>query len=342
MKKFFILLITLEFLFQFNLVFGQNYYRSNSIGLVYEKIPNYRIDEFDWILEIIKDNYIEKRVLYFNGSETSRKEFFNDGNTLIISEYDSKDLIHLEKKRNGLIIKEENYENNILKNEYFYEYIGRQLNKTTYLENKLVVYEDNFLLTENGEINQIRRNFNDGKLITSGVSSFDHGRSYEWYADNDDFIFYKYSEGKLVKMENWKNGILNRTKIYTFSNLGSIETETDLISGKINTKVFDLSDNILSESTINGNIVEKIIYKYNENLLVQKNIATTGVRNKYFYEYDSENDLKLEKILKDDMLVKEIFYNQGEKTFEKLYKDNSLILIVSYKNGEKVDEEYIQ
>ena len=42
------------------------------------------------------------------------------------------------------------------------------------------------------------------------------------------------------------------------------------------------------------------------------------------------------------MLIKEIFYDSGEKEEEKVYRNNSLLLIVLYKNGEKIGEERIQ
>lgn len=342
MKNILIILVILNLFNHVLPVFGENYYRSNSIGMVFEIIPVYRIDEYDWIIEIIEEESIEKRIMYFKGEETGRKEFINQGNILTINEYKGNNLIHVEQKTNGLIINEQYYQNNVLINEYNYEWTGRQLSKTIYKENKLIIYEDKFILNEHGEIIQIRRIFNDGQLKTSGISNLNHGSAQEWYSNDNEFILYKYSEGKLAGIENWQNGILSSTKIFTYSDSGSILIETDFNSGIMITKIFDSNDKILSETTGNGNIIEKIIYKYKDNLLIQKEIASSGLRDKFLYEYDSDNRLQLERILKDDMLIKEIYYNQGKKILEKLYKDDLLVLIVTYKNGDKINEEYIQ
>jgi hypothetical protein len=43
--------------------------------------------------------------------------YSNDGNFQIIKEFQDNNLIHLEKKKDGLVLKEENYENNVLINE---------------------------------------------------------------------------------------------------------------------------------------------------------------------------------------------------------------------------------
>ncbi len=342
MKNFFIIFIILKLLNLVSPVYGEIYYRSNSIGMVFEMIPVYRLDEFDWFVKIIKENLVENRIMYFKGEETGRKEFINEGSNLTIKEYKGNNLIHLEHKTEGLILYEQNFKNNVLINEYNYEWSGRQLSKTTYKENKLVVYEDNFILNEYGEIIQIRRIFNDGQLRTSGISSFNQGSAQEWYSTDKEFILYKYSEGKVASIENWLDGILIRTKIFYFSESGSTVIETDLNSGTINMKIIDLNDNIVSETTRNGNIVEKILYKYDDNLLIQKEIASSGLRNKHFYEYDSDNRLKLERIIKGGILIKEVYYSQGKKALEKLYKEDSVVLIVTYKNGDKISEEYIQ
>ncbi|MCK5152730.1 MAG: hypothetical protein KAQ93_00100 [Spirochaetales bacterium] len=293
-------------------------------------------------MEIKEEEYLEKRIVLFKGEEIRRFEYLNEGDIIIIREYEGNNLIYVEKKKNGLVLKEEYYKNNVLINEYIYEWSGRQLHKTTYNENKILIYEDHFILGENGEIRQIRRFFTDGQLSTSGFSNVYQQKSYEWYGTEREFTFYKYAEDRVVEVENWQNGKLNRTKIYTISESGTIVTETDLLTGKINKKIFDLNDNLISESSRNGSIVERITYFYNDNLLIQKEVASSGKRIKYFYDYDVDKKIQLERIFKDEMLIKEILYKQGKKILEKLYKDNSLILIVTYKNGEKISEEYIQ
>lgn len=342
MKKKILFLALLVIVNHYSLVFGQNFYRSNSIGMVFEKILTYRTDEYDWIVEIREENTVELRIIFFKGAEFKRFEYLKDDDLLIISEYKNNDLIHIEKKKNGLVLKEENYENNVLLNEFIYEWSERRLSKTTYIENKLVIYEDQFILSEQGKIIQIRRIFDDGRLTTSGFSNIAKGKSHEWYGTEKEFILYKYENGKVVYIENWLNGIMSRSKIFTFSDSGSSVIEKDFLNGKVYEKIFDINDKILSEVIRNGNIVEKIQYLYNDNLLIQKDVAFSGSRERYIYEYDSVNRLHLEKLLRGDMLIKEVFFEQGKKILEKIYKNNSLILVVTYKNGDKIGEEQIQ
>lgn len=342
MKNIFLTIVLLVLFNNSTQIYSQSYYRSNSIGMVFESLQNYRIDEYDWILYLYEEESIEKRILYFKGEEVSRIEYQYEGNLHFKREYQLNDLIYVEEKENGLVIKEEYYKNNVIINEYLYEWDGRQLTKTIYIENKDIKYEDHFVLGGNGKISQIRRYYSDGQLSTSGFSNVNRGVSTEWYGTENEFLLYKYFEGRVQQIENWLDDSLISNKIYTFSDSGSTVLETDLVTGKIIIEVFDLDDNILSVVTRDGNLLEKITFFYNENLLIQKTVASSGLRVKYYYEYDEDNRLKIEKILKDEFLTKEIIYKEGKKILEKLYKEDSLVLTVTYKNDDKISEEYVQ
>ncbi|MCK5196907.1 MAG: hypothetical protein KAR21_01065, partial [Spirochaetales bacterium] len=67
-----------------------------------------------------------------------------------------------------------------------------------------------------------------------------------------------------------------------------------------------------------------------------------GIRKKHLFYYNNDGSLKSERVIKEDMLIKEIFYDFGKKELEKVYRDNTLILMVFYKNGEEIREERIK
>ncbi len=339
-KKIFICFILFTSIITF--IMAENYYRSNSIGMVYEQIPFYRIDEFDWIVEIHKEESLEIRKIYFKGELFKWVEYLKKNNNILIKKYEGDSLISIEQRENDLITKEEFYEENILTREYHYEWVERKLLKTTYYEKNILIYVDTFVLGDDGQISQIRRLFENSNLSISGFSNSNKNNSFEWYGSKNDFILYNYKNGRVVKIENWKHGILNRSKIFTFMDTGHSVVETDLANGEINVKNYDLNDNIILETISTGNIFKKIIYNYDNELLIQKDIASSGVRLSYLYEYNNENSLILERILKDDSIIKEIFYDNNKKILEKLYKDNSLLLIVTYENGEKISEENVK
>jgi len=341
MKKylFFIILIFVSNIFMLS---GQSYFRSNSIGMVFEEIPFFRIDEFKWVLHIQVDGPLETRILYFKENIAKKTEYLKKDESLYISEYTGNELFRKEEQKNGYIIKEEFFLNNNLLNEYHYEWDDRRLLKTTYLENKKIVYEDLFVLQDNGKIIQVRRMYSSGSLSTSGFSQIYKSSSQEWYATDKEFILYKYKDGRIEQVENWKNGVLNITTIHNYTENKEIIVETDLLTGYSKEKIFDLDKKILSEISWNGNIVEKITYIYNNELLIQKDLSSSGLREKYLFEYNSEGVLITERIYSDGMLKREILYKKGKKEVEKIYKNNSLLLVVHYEDNDIIRREYLK
>lgn len=342
MKVLSLLLVSSLFFFTEITILGDDYYRSNSIGMVFEKIPDYRLDEFTWIIKLSNTGSFETRVIYFNGEEKTRFEYLKEDNLLTVSEYIGDELVRIEKQVDGLVIREEYYKDNRSFSTFIYKWSEDQLQKITYMENDIHIYDDIFIVGNHGRIKQIRRIYEVGNLSTSEFGYSNHGISTEWHGTDNGSSIYRYENGKVVQIENWQDGILNRTKTFTATDSGSIVTEHDFLTDIENKQLFDSDDKILSSETRDGSNVQKSTYIYEGDLLVERRIASSGIREKHLFSYNSDNSLKYEKILINNMLIKEIFYDFGEKEEEKIYRNNSLLLIVLYKNGEKIGEERIQ
>jgi len=341
MKHYFTNLFLYCFIFISVGLSGQDFYRSNSIGMVFEKISTLRLDSFDWTISIYSKGLSEFRTIYYLGEEVKTFEYIKDGNNLTINEYVSDSIVHTENRNNGLILSEKFFKNDTIE-EYIYEWEDRHLSKTSYTENDTLIYEDIFVIDTKGRIKQIRRLYDTGKKYFAGFTYENNVVAAGWYRKNNDFLLYKYSNGKLVESDNWQNDILKNTIKYIYSESGTTVIDTNILNNSIITKIYDSHDRLLLKEERVGNSLKKTVYKYRNNLIIQKNISSPGLRENHSYEYYSDNTLKLEKIIKDNMLFKEKFYENEEKIKEKIYKDGILALIVTYKNGEILDEEYLQ
>ena len=338
----FISLFLVSFIFIYTFAFGQDYYRSNSIGMVFEKIPSFRIDDFPWVIKLSKDGALETRVIYLNGEEKKRLEYFREDDLLVVSEYVLNDLVRIEKLMDGLVVKEEYYKDEATLSTFIYEWSGRQLQKITYIENDLHIYDDLFIVEEHGPLKQIRRFFNQGEFSTSGFGYSNQGIKTEWHGTDDESSLYRYEDGKIVRIENWQDGALIRAKTFTPTESGSTVLESDFLTGIEIRKLYDLDDKLLSDETRDGSNIVKYTYLYEGELLVEKKMASPGIRKKHLFYYNNDDSLQSEKIFMDDILIKEIFYDFGKKELEKVYRDNTLILMVFYKNGEEIREERIK
>ncbi len=96
MKAFSFFIVFYILLFTDTFLFSQDYYRSNSIGMVFEKIPSFRIDDFSWVIKLSKSGSLETRIIYFKGEENKRLEYLTEDNILVVSEYVSDELVRTE------------------------------------------------------------------------------------------------------------------------------------------------------------------------------------------------------------------------------------------------------
>lgn len=330
------------FIFNYTPCFAQDYYRSNSIGMVFEKISSFRINDIPWVIELSKTGKLETRIIYFEGEENKRLEYFREDNSMEISEYVSNELVKTVTKVDGLVVKEEKYKNGVNFNTFLYEWSGQMLQKATYFEDDIHIYEDLFIIENNGRLKQIRRIFDQNELRISGFGYSDKGINSEWHETDGEASLYKYENGKVLLIENWQDGELVRTKTFTPTDSGRFVLESDLLTGTIVEFLYDPDDKLLMKKTRAGNNIEKSLYYYNENLLVEKTVSSPGIRKKHLFYYNSDKSLHYEEIINSGILTKEIFYTSGKKDIVKVYRDNSLILMVFYKDGEEIREERIR
>ena len=342
MKSFPLFCLLLIYLFNYTSGFAQDYYRSNSIGMVFEKIPSFRIDDFPWVIKLSKTDAHETRIIYYEGEENKRLEYFRGDNSLELSEYVSNELVRIEKTVDGLVAKEEYYKEGLIFSAFIYEWSDNVLQQTTYIENDIRIYEDLFIVEDSGQLKQIRRIFDQDEFTASGFGYSSKGITTEWHGTKEEASLYRYEEGKVVKIENWQDGALIRTKTFTPGDSGTVVIESDLLTGKAVEFLYDPEDKLLSEEIRDGNNIEKFTYLYDENFLVEKKIASPGIRKKHLFYYNNDESLKYEEIFNNGILTKEIFYKSGEKEVEKVYRDDLLILMVFYKDGEKIREERVQ
>ncbi len=342
MKNSFSQIFIFVFLLVSSVLFGQNFYRSNSIGMVFEQISSLRLDDFDWTVKISTNGKTESRLLYHNGNEVKKLEYVKEGSNLIITEYISDKMVHMKDIENGLIILEKYFKNDGIVEKYEYEWEDRQLYRTLYSENDHLIYEDFLVVDAKGRIQQIRRLYDSGNKQLAGFSYTNNVVTSGWYGKDRDFLLYRYKDGKVVETDTWRNGDLSTTVKFNFSESGKTVIENDILTNKTTVKKYNLSDKVLSEEIRSGNYYSKTVFLYENNLLAQKNISSSGLREKHRYEYDADNSLKMERILRDNMLFKEIFYENEKITMEKIYKNEKLVLLITYNEGEITNEEYIQ
>ncbi len=319
---------------------GEEYYRSNSIAMVFENIPSFRLDEFDWVLKVSGDENLEIRTLYFKNSEQERTEYSRDGINLVINKYRDDQLVSTEKYTGGLITEELLYDGSDSEEKFLYIWESGKIKKVSYFLSNEHIYDDIYIKQSNGRLKQIRRIYSESDVQASEYIYSEDKLSLEWYDTGSKAYLYRYEGDDIYLIENWNSGELVRTISYSTDDQNKLVVEKDLLNGNEIKRFYDQDERLVSEIKYLEEGITKTEFYYNGENLAEKRIASSGIREKYLYFYDESDNLKKEELFAGGILRKVVIYNSGIKTEEHLYKNNNLLLKVFYADGEKTGEEH--
>ena len=324
---------------------GTNYYISDSNGIAYDKIENYRKDEFPWVLSITNENNYELRILTGVDGEKARWETFFSNNIPVSQSYWEmkilKEKISFEKGKPVSILKTE--ENGDLI-QILFKYTDNKIALMIIQDSeKKIIRTDEILYNQKGFAYGIKSNFADGHIefktepgVLSNIKNSIKIISGQEYFRNTD------QNGNITLELKTENGII----------LEKITSEYD---GKIRKRkiVENVIEKIISESIYDdtGRLISQITsypdksekkeeYKYDENgnlALLLINDGRTYRQIEYFY--DETNNLSEEKHLSDGKLEKMVFYPEENKSMEEYYWDNTICAKAWFESGKKIREE---
>ncbi len=335
--KIFLLFLIVNSLSDF--LFGEEFYRSNSIGMVFENIPSFRLDEFDWVLKITGENDTETRVLYYRKTEKERTDYIQDEQALVVRRFVNDIPVSEEKIVDGLLIEEIKYSKTDPTAKYLYSWDSGQLEKVSYFSDENHIYDDIYIKQNNGRLKQVRRIYSEKEILSAGYIYSDNQLHTEWFDSGNKAYLYRYSGDKVYRIENWLDDKVVRTVNFSANDHVKVVVEKDLLTGDEIRKTFDMDDRLLTEIRYLSEGISKFEYRYEGSSLIEKKVAASGLREKYLYFYSATDILEKEILFVNGILQKETIYSSGEKVEEKLYKNNNLLLKVFYVNGEKSGEE---
>ena len=325
-------------------VFGQDYFASNSSGMLFEKINHAQLGQHEWYARVdATENQIVK-VLYDSvGNEAKRWDTFKEGGTVV------KEVMSSGSQRTEYI-----YESYKLSEEISY-FDDKITGRVSYK------YDGNFLkeiIEQNAEgkkIGSISIKRDDKNRISSADFSygenkytnrfiFSRGRLImEWHgtdSKNGNSVRYD-QDGKLLNTTRWENGKkVGEEKFEYKDGVLSNSVAVAKSGGEKDSKKYDASGNIVyQEEIVDGNLVRKEFYTYDESSnLIEKRVVRDGLVEKSRYLY-SNGDLEQELLYKNGILTKIFTYVTKENYTEDVYSDNMPILRHYYINHRKVSRE---
>ncbi len=338
------ILITILVFFSSVLIYSDEYYRSNILGMKLEQIDNPQDIVDDWLLTISYRNGIESRILY-NGAETVSVMEIEQKDGWVIETTRSGEKTEIITRENGIIISEETFENGVLPEKNTYVYKNGRLQYTEHYSGDEKTYTDKYKYTKEGRLLDVNREYNSraDNIIVSFM--FNDGRiESNLYTSGKRNNYIIFDKNGIVLSESYGD-TSNETREYgTLENGLRFEKVSNSDNKEITTLIFDEEDRIISNEVRSENGILK-------------------EKTEWFYESDSIKKIKKKKELllevidfsydRDGMLIEERYTRNGNimqvREFdseldytEELYRNGLPVLIITYKNGTRIKTEQIR
>ncbi|MBN1523511.1 MAG: hypothetical protein JW904_03405 [Spirochaetales bacterium] len=327
------------------------YYRSDSVGLELEIINKYRLDEFEYVLEVEKTPQLLEKTLFRNQKEYRRWEtYYNEnGVKTVLKEFENNNIVfNTEFDRKGNRKYEELYSQGILQEKKIYSYSSRGIDYVDTLDSRdKKLYTDEYEISPAGRLRAIRRLFPSGRVDIRHYT-YSAGRLVEeWeYSEGRIFILVYNEDGKLVRRETWEKDTLqivanieydpNTRKIIReiekdLENDISIERRYDK-NGLMEKEIIDKGDGFPSDTT----------YEYRDGKVVSlRRKSSIGVEEWKYY-HDASGRLTSEDYYRRGFLEMHTVYKEDDSWYEEILRNEEVFVRVFYENNKKVREEFIQ
>ena len=347
MRKIVLLLL---FLLITPLVFAQQFYRSNSLGMELAKIPRFRIDEFEYFLEKIIDGNKTRKILYKEFVPVKEAERYYADNGSLEREIVIEDNIKTDRIYRGLLIYRERITSIIDQTGYVrvYKYNSRHLLESIdefSLDNQLL-RSINYERDAKGRIASVVSSIHleDAELKEDLMSKFrfdERNLLNEWHGNSDltgTFIYYR--DGKISEIVRTYRGEVVSEQRHTYNPDLNLRTEefTHESGKKIIRKI--TSDGIVIEEIIyiGGDIVSRTNNYYDDDLLaVRIKVTPLGVE-RYIFEY-ADGELSSERMYLDGRIYKKTVFFEDDAHYEDFFNDGVKVMRIYYKDNERTAVE---
>ncbi len=323
-------------------LYSQEYYRSNNMGMELEKIGVYEKEESEYFLTVEKNELKKTKNLFMNGEFLKKWEIFYNSEGKIEKVVETEKERMVETVYNGSRIQHENtYTDGKLteRTEYFFAGKRDGYRTETYDSDGKLVSKKGYTRSGDGKMSSVKTlDSNENEKGLSVYSFSENDIKDEWQkSDDGGGRFFSYINGNISYVENWKGDEMVSREVFFYSDdvlVKTVETFT-AEGGKSFIRKYDDRKRIISETEKKGDSVIKTVYNTFENdNLVKKIITAESYTEKYLYSYDGDV-LAGEEFYRNGDIRKRVFYTSENEYYEDLYSDNRKYMRIYYRDDEK-------
>lgn len=313
-----------------------------------EPIPWYRADEFEYVLQILRRDDGESRVLMREGEEVEqlsisprpgggrREVRRREGETVSTEVYDAT----------GRLVRKESFDNGeataIETMTYSAGRLAESENRTPDGE---VLWRDRFVYDSEGLLRRVVRAYPSGDERRSEYTFQGGSLLQEWHGNGGAGILIRYgAAGREVARENWDGDVLVTRESFEYADSGVIRRSvvTDFAEDSRTVVTYDADGRpVAEERTVGETVASTVTYEYDgEDLAVRREESGEGLLETR-YEYEG-GEIAAESFYTDGLLTKRILYPEEGRRVEERFRVGDLFLRIYFEDDVRTREEVIR
>ncbi len=323
------------------------YYRSNSQGMLLERIPSYRRDESPWVMSVSRTGSAEVRVLLQDGKEVTRWESSTSAAQTVERELSGGELVATRVyDRTGRLLQEELSSGGAVTQKTLYSYVGDRLTRARILDPEgTVVSTINYLYATNGSLRAVRRTGAAGASDQTSVVAGSGGVFEERTGSGDVLLISRYDgRGRLASSEERKAGAVVSRQDYVYAGDSAVlasSIERRPVDGTVIERGYDTGGRLIRESTTAGSkavTVDAWVRDAKGNVVSRTRRGPGGLEQ-WLYTLRDDGTVSREEYSRRGSLEKVTIYVDAGHRIEELYSAGEMFLRVFYEADQRVKEE---
>jgi antitoxin component YwqK of YwqJK toxin-antitoxin module len=330
----------------------KEFYRSNALGMTLEKIPEYRRDEFSFVLSVEDGESGELRRLFRDGRQIKEYIRSYSPSGLLLEEQTSEDGILRKIRRfSERGIREElRYENGELKEriEYIYE-DGVLQNRKTYDETGALSAHFEYHYLADGRLEYVRQLMLEEKAKEIRFHYDGEGIYAQWEGGSGEGELVRYNDaGRILSREGYRGDELIYRERYEYAG-------SDAISSKIRKIIFEdfqKQDKIIRVYNDNEQLAEERLYHrgelvsettstYEEGRLRSRMRRSGALLEEWIFDFSADRMVS-ERYLRNGEIEYTIAYGGSGIRIKEVYNEGEAVVRIHFEGGEKIKEEILE
>lgn len=325
---------------------AQELYRSNSLGMALEAIPEIRRDEHGWVLERSRENGRIVERLYRNG-EMQRRTVRSRRDGKEVTEVWTEDrLLRRMEKRAGRprMVTEYAPSGAVERSEYIWSN-GRLQELRMYSDGGLQEIR-RYTTDSQGRLLQVLRLHPDGSPISVTAFQAERGSPFlesEWHTEEERRHYYRFGSEGEIELQRVTRGEDATAVTRYYREDGTLYSETELPEEKGEIlRRFDDRRRVVEKTVRREGAVERELLYYSEDHLQRRVVRRAGERREWEYAYDADGNLERRSFSINGRIQTGTEYGEGDIREVTVYYGGEAAVLMRYRGEELVEKRELR